>query len=498
MKNNLEKAAANPRLAELVSELLALQKKHAGGRPRGRKNTGPSKLDRAVMSLAEWREGMSSEDLAESELRVNRWMTHKFTAEQCRALGLPTWQNQVWCSKQLRMALIKRGFPATELAVVVAYRRSEYRDGMSKTALIVGALPTIGAGYDEPMAYEATEKELAGKVKRAKPHRRKRTRGYTTVPEDGSVSLDDMPQEPLVLWGMDVSVYEDQPVRSRSSKRSWLAPINSQAEFKIGRKEITGAGDGSNGVVPWQLVDSHISYGIDPTIGECHLNAMMTDPVRGDPAYWLDEAVRGDISHMVVQRAEFAVTPNRIHGPRLITVNSLKLDGGGMRVVDIDVACVESCKVADKDMAIEVDRYRAPLDNYIELRCRRPLGGLRNRSYGVPQVRGPMARTDGELLAGFHGTRWRNDPEPATAAVVQQVMVGKKTVKQAVKVIQKARKWQKPEGVLPAQTETYIPPVVAPLYPLYDEQVVRGKDKLPVERVDRVCPSVILAQVDAE
>ena len=105
-------ALADPSAAAALAGVL----KHPGGRQKGVKNSGPDKLDQAVMALGLRRDTMTDEEIEESEWRVNRFLTKKWP----------------WKSKRFRSDLVRLGVLKEELDVVVAYKRSEDRVGMSR------------------------------------------------------------------------------------------------------------------------------------------------------------------------------------------------------------------------------------------------------------------------------------------------------------------------------------------------------------------------------
>ncbi len=184
---------------------------------------------------------MTPEQLAESELRMTRFLTKKWP----------------WQSWKVRKAFVAAGVPKEELAVVVAYKRSEERDGMSRT--------TRAKGIKRP----------SGPVS-----------GYKTLPEPiVEKSLDVVPE---VLWGTDVTAavqeelgFDAAPRRQSGPGRRKLAPVRLTQEFTLGKRTLVGAGDGSSGhAVPELLPDGTLSYAVEPTVGECHEAELRKAPVR--------------------------------------------------------------------------------------------------------------------------------------------------------------------------------------------------------------------------
>ena len=184
---------------------------------------------------------MTPEQLAESELRMTRFLTKKWP----------------WQSWKVRKAFVAAGVPEEELAVVVAYKRSEERDGMSRT--------TRAKGIKRP----------SGPVS-----------GYKTLPEPiVEKSLDVVPE---VLWGTDVTAavqeelgFDAAPRRQSGPGRRKLAPVRLTQEFTLGKRTLVGAGDGSSGhAVPELLPDGTLSYAVEPTVGECHEAELRKAPVR--------------------------------------------------------------------------------------------------------------------------------------------------------------------------------------------------------------------------
>src|SRR5208283_2186728 len=201
--------------------------------------------------------------------------------------------------------------------------------------------------------------------------------GYPTVPEEITEAVDDspvsMPTPGATLWGVDVSRAMAQswqgdlgfePIRARTSKRSWLAPVNLTEEFVLGDKAVVGASDGSNGktakvtvtgkvpdgakvdvdgydvvaVAPdgRRKVIGKVEVGYTPTIGECRQIELETDPVRGGLPYEPD----GRETRVLTLPAHYQIRALRRCEVAEITVDSLKLDGGGSRLVPIDSVCV--------------------------------------------------------------------------------------------------------------------------------------------------------------
>ena len=425
----LDQMLADP---EAVKLLRAVRQKHPGGRPKGVGNSGPDALDKAVMALNVRRLRMTPEQRAESEERVARYMTRRFSRKALKTLDLPASQNAVWLSKALRETLVALGIPRQELEVVVAYRRSEARAGLGKTKRFKAAPATIGAGHEEQVVPdEPTEKELAGEVEPAKPHRKKRNVGYVTVPEDGA--QESLEAIPLALWGVQVVIEPDyEPVRARNSKRSWLAPIRGTEDFTIGRRDVVGAGDGDNGrVLP------EIDGPPEPTIGECRRMVLATDPVHGDEP----EEDRGTRKLVLGKPAKFLARWCRIQG--------MACNG----TVAIDVACIRPRKVADKDWEVRVtmERWRAPEPTLSVVLPVRPYGDKESRRYAKPLARFVnLHRSEGELRAGPYETKWREATwRQKVMAITIREMMGKISPEQAQKAIKKAKKWLRPIGMLP-------------------------------------------------
>jgi hypothetical protein len=249
---------------ELAGALLSLLKpKHAGGRPKGVKNSGPDRLAKTIVALNLRRSRMTTEQVDASERRVTRFLTKRFSGKEVKALGLSPKDDAVWRSLPLRRALMKLGIPKQELDVVVAYKRSEDRAGVGRLQLIDKTSLRRGLGYK-------TEPEPI--VER---------------------SLDD-DQRPVMLWGQDVTraireelCIEPAPRRRTGPGRRKLAPIEETHEFQIGRRKLVGAGSGENGRVVPTIVKEHgalrLSYAAEPTIGEMHQAELGRDLVKSGP-----------------------------------------------------------------------------------------------------------------------------------------------------------------------------------------------------------------------
>jgi hypothetical protein len=208
---------------EQACELLDKASRHPGGRPVGSLNSGPDKLEQAVEALAAKRLGMSDEEVAESDHRLTAMLTKRWN----------------WRSRKVRREAIRAGALAEEIGVLLAYKRSEDRVGVSRLHRAKGIHRATGAVF-----------------------------GYKTEPEEiVEVSLDQ-PAGPKFLWGADVTqaVQEElgfEPIRRRQGGRRWLAPINLE--------------DGTNG-----LALDNAGIVAEPTVGELH-RAQMTEGVPSVP-----------------------------------------------------------------------------------------------------------------------------------------------------------------------------------------------------------------------
>ncbi|MGA2254579.1 MAG: hypothetical protein ABSG53_07960, partial [Thermoguttaceae bacterium] len=394
----LRAALVDPEAAGAVRKLM----KHPGGRPKGSRNRGyclhcghkaradgaeaweakrnecqcqeplaiVTKLDKAVLALNRRRSRMTAEEIEESEWRVNRFLTMSWP----------------WKNKAFRKALVKHGVLKQEMRVVVAYRWSEDRVGVSRTRRFIGNRSTIGAGYDPLEEDEPTLKETLGLAKRSGPKRQKRSVGYPTAHEE--IVEESIEDDPILLWGQDVTnaIKEEEdgyePIRGRRSGRRWLAPVVETEDYTVGKRTLPGAGDGSNGKAP--------TWDWEPTIGECHQALMEADPVLGGLPYEPD----GRGVHVVMEPAQFR--------PRRCRIN--KIVPIGFLPVEIDVCCIVPKMVDIKWVNVVADPYRAPENGFIELPFKRPLGGKDDRYYGVPRVYGPMARSEGESGTGLYET----------------------------------------------------------------------------------------------
>jgi len=280
-----------------------------------------------------------------------------------------------------------------------------------------------------------------------------------------------------------------EPIRARTSKRSWLAPVNLTEEFVLGDKAVVGASDGSNGktakvtvtgkvpdgakvdvdgydvvaVAPdgRRKVIGKVEVGYTPTIGECRQIELETDPVRGGLPYEPD----GRETRVLTLPAHYQIRALRRCEVAEITVDSLKLDGGGSRLVPIDSVCVAPEQVAPKRFTVVLPRHRAPLADYIELRHKRPLGATlerkdgnldgnpdgnlvwSERQYGVPRVHGPFPQS-GHVQP--YACRWREAKwREVVKGIVAKAVAGKIGFERAMKAIDKAKRWLKPVGMLP-------------------------------------------------
>ena len=196
------------------------------------KNSGPDKLDKAIMALNRRRARMTPEEIAASELRVNRFLTQK----------LPIMRYKMRC------LLVAAGVPKEELDVVVAYKRSEDRVGMSRTKKFKARPATIGAGYEDPVYDdEVTEKECCRQavLERSKPRRRQgrsQQHGLRGRPQKPSSRrrLEAVAEPALALWGQDISraIQEElclEPVRARRSGRRWLRRCVERLRARVSR-----------------------------------------------------------------------------------------------------------------------------------------------------------------------------------------------------------------------------------------------------------------------
>ena len=483
---------------DLLAALLAalVPKKHAGGRPKGVKNSGPDALEKAVMALNERRATMTLAENVKAAMVLALWsMEHAgMTKEEAkdRLPDMLSSEYRVGCllkrrmmSRQARNLLVAAGVPKEELDVVRAYQQEENRVGWGRLKRFKTGVRGIGAGPDDPVVNDLpTEREHRGRSKRAKPKQRKSGVGYLTSPEE--IVEASLEAGPVVLWGQDVTraIQEElgyEPIRARSSKRSWLAPINATAEHELGwrkedgewaKKAVIGAGDGSNGkvtLVEW--IANGMSYATEPTIGECHQATVEKDPVREDEP--LED--RGTRVLVLGRPAEFLVRRCRIQEVRQIVMDSLKLNGGGTRVVPIDAACIVPRKVKDKDWEVRVtmerwrapDRLAAPLPRnravvVYETEYETEVGRVARAEQATRAERGTQqlgkpgilyevevgaeTRLDGpELRSGRLETRWRKEPKKAIQVIIMQVLAGL-DVKKAKRAIKKIKRWRNPAG----------------------------------------------------
>ncbi len=268
---------------ELASAVLALLKpKHPGGRPKGVKNKGPDKLDKAIVALNIRRSRMTPEQVQASERRVQRFMTKKFSGKDLALMGLPAKENAVWQSWRLRKALVKLGIPKAELDVVVRYKRSEERPGMSDD---LHRAKGIKRPSGPVVGYKMEQEEIVEK----------------------SLTERDTPAT-LLLWGNDVTSiisrdhdeeigWEPAPRRQTGPGRRKLARVELLQEFTVhhvnteGRvKEIkwVGAGSGKNGFVLPTFENGRLSYAAEPTIGECRENLLRNG--SGEPVTPAEQA----------------------------------------------------------------------------------------------------------------------------------------------------------------------------------------------------------------
>ena len=447
----IEALLANPEAAAKIQAVLMPRNK--GGRPKGSKNKGPNKLEETIMALNAKRATMTPEQLERSELRVSRLLTKQWA----------------WKSRAARNVMIEGGVSKQEMDVVVAYLRSEDRDGMSRTAKMAkDDSPTIGAGYDDPMVEDKpTKKELAGEVKRDRLVKRRRSVGYTTIPEEIVETSLEVVAEPVMLWGYEVTraVQEEigfEPIRARSSKRSWLVPPKATEEFQIGKRTVVGAGSGENGrAMPWDW---------SPTIGECHRIDVGQDRVEGpqyEPDEHGDQVERLDGLRVVsVAHAEFDVWWLRLRKATAIVAGTSMEGNNHARFIHIDAVCIRPEQAADeiwptaglavkhKDVAIvPAEKHRAtPRERAVTTIVRKGVVCAMGRVmlWRRRFVADEMSRDPGEKLAGPHETRWRKaDWREATKAIALKVLAGKLDFEKGIKAVKKAKRFLKPEGMLP-------------------------------------------------
>ncbi|MGA2253050.1 MAG: hypothetical protein ABSG53_00175 [Thermoguttaceae bacterium] len=313
---------------EEASGLMERAGRHAGGRPEGSKNSGPDALDRAVMALYARRSMMTEEELEESERRVRLMLTK-------------TWN---WRSKRVRRLAMARGALVEELSLLMQYKWSEDRVGMSRTRRAKGVARKAGRGYGYPMDPEPIVE----------------------------ASLDE---GEVLLWGFEVTqaVQEElgfEPVRRRKGGRRWLEPVSATREFVMRSKKtgkagvVDGAGSGVNGhALPELMPNGRLSYAVDATVGEQHQAIFETDPVLGGLAYEPDG-----------RRA--SRVPNK--------------DGK-----------------AGEPMWFSVGGYRPAPAKYV-LPHLRPYGDKDHRYWAHPVIAmEPIPRSEGECQAGPYMTRWR-------------------------------------------------------------------------------------------
>jgi hypothetical protein len=146
---------------EQACEVMEKANRHPGGRPKGSLNSGPDKLEQAIIDLEAKRSEMTAEEVAESEYRMDRMVSKRWN----------------WKSYRVRREAIRAGALAEELNLLLAYKRSEDRVGMSRRHLAKGIHRASGPVF-----------------------------GYKTEPE--------------------AIVEEFKPIRWRQGGRRWLAPIN--------------------------------------------------------------------------------------------------------------------------------------------------------------------------------------------------------------------------------------------------------------------------------
>lgn len=388
---------------EQASDLLARSRRHAGGRPKGVTNSGPDKLERAIMALSEQRSLMPPEELEASEYRMNAMLTKR-------------WR---WNNRQVLREVRRRGALSEELAVVLAYKRSEDRLGMSRLVRVKGTLQGLGAGPVAKVVDDAeTVKEASGRVRKSRrstPGRR-RYYGYKVVAEAFvEKSLSDS-QEPMMLWGQDVTDAVQQelgfePIRRRGNGRRWLAPVELTQEHVVHRGDGTevvwlGAGSGANG-----LTLDNAGIVPDATLGELRQSELWRDRVNGGLPYEPD----GRYVRYVTRPARFELRCLHRRELREIGVDCLK--DGGTRLISIEAACIRPDSDLDslwpapiqaktpKGLLIKASRHCPPVHKEHVLRgVWRPYGDWSawgdksSRCLLRPSVPvQPLPRCDGEL-----------------------------------------------------------------------------------------------------
>ena len=491
-KAKLKAMMANPLAAEVLLEIINGPKKHAGGRPKGSPNRGVcvlcgckgrrkdsppweakddecrceepltavSKLDKAIEALNVRRMDVVRELPSKEERKA--WLRR--SEDRVARLATRNWK---WYDEAEQAKLVKAGFLddddveaaeagtlPEEVAVVVEWRQSEWRPGMSKTAPINDTLPVIGAGYEYPtVPVEPTKKERDKGIEPKKPGRRKRSRGYVTDRE-GFVGDDMPPREPVELWGVNVEAAMQEvigldPIKTQRSKRSWLAPINA---------------DGSNGVVEPEIVIEDgklkVSLATAPTLGECRAgylhNTLPVElagaarlavpeaaPADGDAAEKPDFPSAADGGRRIMTLpAHYQIMALRQEFVRQIGINCLTT--GGTRLVAIDAACVVPEQVKPKRFEIIVPRYPSPQE---VRRVVRSASGERWPGWVWTWHPGALHRGASERRSGLLECRWRNaDWREEAMVIIAQAMLGKLSMEECRKAVKKAKKWHPPEG----------------------------------------------------
>jgi hypothetical protein len=260
-----------------VANILLDANKHPGGRPKGSKNKGLHKLDRAVAVLSLSRLDMTAEEYRRSEERIELMLTR-------------TWR---WKAILRRNADIKK---------IVAGLKQAIKVGAKLSPAYAALAQSTQRERDVVMHYKRSEARGGmGRSRRAKGIKRPGgpVVGFVSEPESFVERSLSVSAEPVTLWGHDVTeaVQEElgfeRPPRFHHRGRRWLAPVRDTEIHHVGkRKLVCGVAEGRNGYEPVPV------GGTTPTVGEQHEAALAENRVRGGAAYEADH--RGSVEAIPV------------------------------------------------------------------------------------------------------------------------------------------------------------------------------------------------------
>lgn len=480
--------------------------RHAGGRPKGVKNSGPDRLERAVMALSARLAGVDKGAF----IRVGKMMFSARRKAEAPNISEAERRDYLEVAEEARQFIREvneqinpedredSDFRVAELLAlrnISVQRLAEVESRLLMRMAVMLAVGQVKRATRLRRSLKAVRErrerreaihELKEEADVVKYHIRYESRpgGSTnTTPVKGSSGKSGYKSmgEPIVerslstgpvkLWGADVTAAVQQDLgfeaapRLRQKGRCKLEPIRLLEEHVVhysdtGKEiKLIGAGDGRNGL---SMHNVGSEFAPEPTIaqlrqaklegwnGEFGKSLKWIPPIQGGLAYEPD----GRRTQIFTAPAEFRYWA--------VYRSELKIISGG--VIHVNAACVRpepdrdmDCMwptplqaVRDKQIEVVPCRYAAPPFTLPAIRRTGTIkiNGELQRWEWTFQPAASLPRGEGELPAGAYATKWRKQLMPVQIGIMFQRALGQITNEQANKALTKAKRWNKPSGLL--------------------------------------------------